>query len=86
MNQKFSATQLALTGMFAAVATITSLISIPMPSGVALTLQTFGMAFIGYILGTSGIWAVLVWILLGAVGLPVFSGFRGGLEVLVFPS
>ena len=82
MKKKFSVQQLTLTGMFAAIAVITSLFSLPMPNGVALTLQTFGMAFIGYVLGPSGIWAVLVWILLGLVGLPVFSGFRGGVGVL----
>lgn len=86
MNQKFSARNLALNGMFTAVAVITSLISLPLPGGVALTLQTFGMALIGYVLGPSGVWAVLVWILLGAVGLPVFSGFRSGAEALFGPS
>lgn len=83
MNRKFSAKRLALTGMFAAVAVITSLLSIPMPNGVAITLQTFGMAFIGYVLGPSGVWAVIVWMLLGLIGLPVFAGFRGGIEVIV---
>lgn len=86
MNQKFSTKQLALTGMFAAVAVITSLISVPMPSGVAITLQTFGIALIGYVLGPFGIWSVLAWILMGAIGLPVFSGFRGGFEVLIGPT
>lgn len=86
MNQNFSAKQLALIGMFAAVAVVTSLISIPMPSGVAITLQTFGMALIGYLLGPSGIWSVFIWVLLGAVGLPVFAGLRGGIEVLVGPT
>lgn len=82
MNKYFSAKHLALTGMFAAVAVITSLLSIPMPNGVAITLQTFGMAFIGYVLGPSGVWAVIVWMLLGLIGLPVFAGFRGGFEVI----
>ena len=82
MKKKFSVQQLTLTGMFSAIAVITSLFSLPMPNGVAVTLQTFGMALIGYVLGPSGIWSVLVWILLGLVGLPVFSGFQGGIGVL----
>ncbi len=86
MNQKLSTKQLALIGMFTAVAVVTSLISVPMPSGVAITLQTFGMALIGYLLGPAGIWSVFIWILLGVVGLPVFSGLRGGVEVLVGPT
>lgn len=83
MNKKFTTRRLALTGMFAAVAVITSLLSIPMPNGVALTLQTFGMAFIGYVLGPAGVWAVLIWLLLGVIGMPVFAGFKGGIETLL---
>jgi biotin transport system substrate-specific component len=82
MKKNIQVKDLTLTGMFAAIAVITSLISIPLPNGVALTLQTFGMAFIGYVLGPGGIWSTLIWILLGLVGLPVFAGFRGGFEVL----
>ena len=74
-------------GMFAAVLAVLSQISIPMPSGVPVTLQTFAVALIGAVLG----WplaasSVCIYILLGAVGIPVFSGLRGGLQVLVGPT
>ena len=82
MRHGFSVQKMTITAMFAVIAILTSLISIPMPGGVPLTLQTFGLALIGYVLGPAGIWSVLVWLFLGLVGLPVFAGFQGGLQVL----
>ncbi len=73
--------------MFAAVGTIASWISIPMPSGVPVTLQTFGMALIGYTLGYRyGPLSVAVYVALGAVGVPVFSGFMGGVGKIAGPT
>lgn len=73
-----------LIALFAAIGAITSWISIPMPSGVPITLQTFGMALIGYTLGFKyGTASVALYIALGAVGLPVFSGFMGGIGKLL---
>mgnify|MGYP003504499816 CR=1 FL=1 len=71
-------------GVTAALIAACSLISIPMPWGVPVTLQTFAIAFAGYFLGSkNGTVSVLVYILLGAVGIPVFAGFKGGFSVLV---
>ena len=57
-------------------------ISIPAP--VPFTLQTFGIFFAAGLLGKNkGTIAVLVYILLGAIGLPVFSGGRGGLGIIL---
>ncbi|MBQ8724722.1 MAG: biotin transporter BioY, partial [Oscillospiraceae bacterium] len=48
--------------------------------GVPFTLQTFGVILTGLVLGwKKGSAAVLVYLALGAVGLPVFSGFTGGI-------
>lgn len=72
-----------LAAMFAAIGAVTSWISIPMPSGVPITLQTFGMALIGYTLGYKyGTLSVGVYVSLGAIGAPVFSGFKGGFGVI----
>ncbi len=79
-----STRELVLAGMFAAVLTIISQISVPMPSGIPITIQVFGVALIGTVLGWKlGTLSVLVYILLGAVGLPVFSNFHGGPGTLV---
>lgn len=74
---------LVLSGMFAALLTGISQISIPMPSGVPITIQVFGVALIGSVLGWKlGTLSIITYILLGAVGLPVFSNLRGGLGLL----
>lgn len=71
-------------GMFAAVLSVLSILTVPMPSGVPLTLQTFAVALCGYVLGAKrGGTTVLIYIVLGAVGVPVFSGMHGGISWLV---
>lgn len=76
---------MALTAMFAALIAVCSFITIPMP--VPFTLQTFGVfCAVGMLGGKRGTAAVTVYILLGAVGLPVFAGFRGGISALVGPT
>lgn len=75
---------LIFCGVFAAAIAVLSLISIPLPSGVPITLQTFIIAFTGFYLGPKyGTASVAVYILLGSVGVPVFSGFKGGIGVLL---
>jgi biotin transport system substrate-specific component len=57
---------------------------ISVPASVPFTLQTLGVfSAVGVLGGKRGTLAVLVYLLLGAAGLPVFSGFRGGLGVLL---
>lgn len=73
---------IAYIGMFAAVMAICSWISIP--ATVPFTLQTLGVfAAVGLLGGRRGTLAVLVYILLGAIGLPVFAGFQGGIGILM---
>lgn len=74
---------LVLTAMFAAILAVVSQISIPMPSGVPITIQAFGIALTGAVLGWRlGTLATIVYILLGGVGLPIFANFQGGIQVL----
>lgn len=73
-----------LTGMFAAVLAVLSQISIPLPSGVPVTLQTFAVALTAYVLGTKrGLAATGIYILLGMVGIPVFAGFSAGVGIVL---
>ncbi len=68
---------LALTSMFASVLAICSWISIP--AAVPFTLQSFGVFLaVGVLGGRRGTMAVLTYLLMGLIGLPVFSGFGGG--------
>lgn len=72
-------TNIVMVGVFAAVLAVLSQISFPLPSGIPVTLQTFAVALCGYALGCKrGTLAVLVYIVLGTVGLPVFANFSGG--------
>lgn len=83
-NAKITTKEIVCVGMFAAVLAVLSQISIPMPSGVPITLQTFAVALTGVVLAWKlGTASVIVYILLGAVGVPVFAGFSGGAQVLV---
>lgn len=72
-------TKYALTSVFAAVLAVCSWVAVPLPSGVSLTLQTFAVAFCGYFLGNLGVVSVGIYILLGCLGIPVFSAFSSGL-------
>ena len=66
----------------AALIAICSWISIP--TTVPFTLQTFAVFFVLLVLGGErGTLSAAVYVIMGAVGLPVFSGFKGGLSALL---
>ena len=73
---------LVYIAVFAVVMAVCSWISIP--AQIPFTLQTFGVFMaVGVLGGKRGSLAVLVYILLGAIGVPVFAGFSGGLGILL---
>ncbi len=76
-----------LTALFAAMIAILAQVTIPLPfSPVPITGQTFAVGLAATILGSrKSVIAVLLYLFMGAVGLPVFSGFSGGLGVLIGP-
>ena len=77
---------MVLCALFAAQMAICAWISIPTGS-VSFTLQTFALFFTLSVLGGKlGSVTVLIYLALGAVGLPVFSGFQGGIGALFGPS
>ena len=79
---KLKTVDMAYIALFAVLITICSWISIP--AAVPLTFQTFGVFLaVGVLGGKRGTLSVVTYLLLGAVGLPVFSGFRGGLVGLL---
>ena len=74
---------LCFIGIFVALTAVMAQISVPLPLGVPLTMQTFAVSMTGILLGNRlGFWAVLCYVLLGATGVPVFAGFTGGPHIL----
>jgi biotin transport system substrate-specific component len=88
MNKAFSARDLALAGIFAAVTAIMAQISTPIPFTTMPI--SFGMVAVyatGILLSPkNAAMAQLVYLAVGAAGLPVFGGFRGGLGALFGPT
>ena len=81
-TRRFDTWDLAIMGLGIALIAVCSWISIPMT--VPFTLQTFAVCLIAALLGLRrGLWTVLCYILLGAVGAPVFAGFKGGFGALL---
>lgn len=75
-------TQTVFMGLFAALIAVCSQIQIP--GAVPFTLQTFAVFLaVGLLGGKRGTVSVLIYILLGAIGLPVFAGFKGGIGALL---
>ena len=81
-------TYMALCGLFAALMAICSMIWIPLGfTPVPVNLATLGVFLAGGLLGRKyGTISLAVYVLIGAVGVPVFAGFRGGLSVLAGPT
>lgn len=85
---RWTSADLSLIAVFAALVAAFSLLpGIPLGAGVPITLQTLAVMITGIILGpTRGAAAVGLFLAAGLAGLPVFSGFSGGLGVLAGPS
>ena len=72
----------AYIGIFTALITICSWISIP--AAIPFTLQTFAVFLAVSVLGGKrGTLAVVVYVLLGAIGIPVFAEFTGGIGIIM---
>ncbi len=74
------------TALFAAIISIISPIMIPV-GPVPITPATFIIMLTPYVLTFSEAFTgLLIYLLLGLVGVPVFSGFRGGFQVFSSPT
>ena len=81
VRQRNKTYDLVYVSIFVVLIAVCSWISIPLT--VPVTLQTFGVFIaVGLLGGKRGTLAVLVYILMGAIGIPVFSGFTGGIGIL----
>lgn len=81
-SKSFKISDMAFIAMFAAVMAVCSWICIPGP--VPFTLQTFAVFLaIGVLGGKRGSLAVLIYLLLGIIGVPVFAGFNSGIGYIL---
>ena len=81
MNTKstFNVHSLVMMAMFTAILCISAYISIPLPNGSHITLLNFVVTLIGMVFSVSqSFLIVLVWMLLGMVGIPIFIGGNAG--------
>ncbi len=84
-KKKFKTIDIVYIGLFAALIAVCAWISIPMT--VSFTLQTCAVCLTAGLLGWKrGTLTVLVYILLGMVGLPVFTGFKSGIAAVTGPT
>lgn len=87
-NNYSKTTYMALAALFAALTAVCSWISIPLGfTPVPMNLATLAVFLAGGFLGPRyGTISLTVYALVGAVGAPVFAGFRGGFSVLAGPT
>ena len=85
---QLNAVRSAFTAVFAALICIGCVISIPVPGTVVpIAIQNLFCILAGLILGSvQGAGAVGLFLILGGIGVPVFSGARGGIAVLIGPT
>ncbi|MGP1569855.1 MAG: biotin transporter BioY [Eubacteriales bacterium] len=79
---------LILAAMFTAVTAVLAGLSITIPvTPVPISLATFGVMLAGGVLGSKyGSLSMLVYVLLGGFGMPIFSGYTGGMAKLTGPT
>ena len=81
-KKKLTTKDMVYIAMFACLMAICAWISIP--GQIPFTLQTMGVFLaVGLLGGRRGTLAILVYVLMGSIGLPVFSGFAGGFGKLL---
>jgi biotin transport system substrate-specific component len=84
--QKSKTLKMLLCAVFAAITAVLSQIVIPI-GPVPINFATFAVFCAGALLGSkAGALSLVTWAVLGAVGAPVFSMFRGGVGALVGPT
>lgn len=80
------ARSIARCGVCIALLAVSAWITVPL-GPVPFTMQTFVLALLPQVMNTrDALFTVVVYLLLGAVGVPVFSGFQGGLGTLLGPT
>ena len=84
-KKKLRTVDIAYIGLFAALIAVCAQIAVPMT--VSFTMQTFAVCLCAGLLGWKrSTVSVIVYILLGMVGLPIFTGFKSGVAAITGPT
>lgn len=79
--------KMTVIALFAAIIGILAQIAIPLPIGVPITGQTFAIGLTATILGSRyGTYATMLYIAIGAVGIPVYAHLTSGFGIIVGPT
>ena len=86
--KRYSVRDIVLIGMMAAVICIAGPISLNLPfTPVPISLTNLAIYFILYVVGTKrAVLSYCIYLLIGMIGLPVFSNFSGGFQKLAGPT
>lgn len=80
------AKRVARAGVMAALLAVSAQVMVPI-GPVPFTLQTLVLAMVPAVLDpATSVFTVLAYVMLGAVGLPIFAGFNGGIGALAGPT
>jgi len=87
-DKKFNVYPYILCALFAALTAVCTFINIPLPfTPIPINLATLSVFLAGGLLGAKyGALSQLIYIMIGSLGLPIFSNYQGGLGVLVGPT
>ncbi len=86
-KQESKVKSLTIKGLMLAFLILCSQIMIPLPGGVPVTLQVLAVAIIAYFFKPKdALLIIFVYLFLGFIGLPFFSGFSGGPGKILTPS
>ena len=86
-NEKGGVRRLVFAALSTALIAVLSQAQVPLPGLVPVSLATFGVMTAGLLLGwRGGLMSVAAYLLLGAAGVPVFAGFKGGVSALAGPT
>ena len=83
---KLTTNELVICSIFASLTAILTQISIPLPP-IPITMQVFAISLCGLVLGKRlGFISISIYVLLGSIGMPVFSHFNGGIGYILGPT
>ena len=86
-KSSMSTRDICMMALFTALTAVMAQISVPMPLGVPMTMQTFAILLTGTVLGArKGFFSVLVYVMLGIAGVPVFAKLSGGPGIVFGPT